>query len=33
MEAAGDKGKAAQPTVRQPPEKVRVIERDMEIGW
>jgi conjugative relaxase-like TrwC/TraI family protein len=28
MEAAG-KGKATQPTVRQPPQK----ERDMEIGW
>jgi hypothetical protein len=32
METTGEKGKATQPTVRQPPEKERVIERDIEIG-
>lgn len=32
-ETAGNKANATQPTTRQPPEKVRVIERDMEIGW
>jgi ATP-dependent exoDNAse (exonuclease V) alpha subunit len=33
IDTAGNKGQGTQPTIRQPPEKVRVIERDMEIGW
>lgn len=33
LETAGNKGSAAQPTTRQPPEKVRQIEREKEIGW
>ncbi|MFQ3665781.1 MAG: hypothetical protein SNJ79_07075 [Sphingomonadaceae bacterium] len=32
-DTAGNKGQATQPTTRQPPVKVRQIERDMEIGW